>query len=117
MLLVVHSMRGSKQCVPGIWKRKYVPVSAAIDVGVRYQLLSGIGRGMVFTLHGKSGTPFQFRPTTVPNKTRGNEMKLHIRKMTTIVPKGTAAKEWYEIATAVGKEKGKKRVSCELGVS
>jgi hypothetical protein len=53
----------------------------------------------------------------VPNKTRGNEMKLHIRKITTIVPKGTAAKEWYEIATAVGKEKGKKRVSCELGVS
>ena len=55
---------------------------------------SGMGRGMCFTRHGKSGAPFQFRPTTVPNSTSGNEMKLHMKKKTTIVPNGTAANEW-----------------------
>jgi hypothetical protein len=31
---------------------------------------------------------------TVPKSTRGKEMNAHIRKITTMVPKGTAAREW-----------------------
>ena len=62
--------------------------------GRRYHGASGTGLGMVFTRHGVSGTPFQFLPTTVPNSTKGKEMKLHMKKMTTMVPNGTAASEW-----------------------
>ena len=34
--------------------------------------------------------PFQLRPMTVPKSTRGKEMNAHMKKMTTMVPKGTA---------------------------
>jgi hypothetical protein len=48
---------------------------------------------MVFTRHGLFGAPLQFLPTTVPRRARGKEMKAHITKTTTMVPKGIAAKD------------------------
>jgi hypothetical protein len=61
--------------------------------GVRYHFFSGIGRGMVFTRQGLLGDPLQFLPTTVPNKASGKEMNAQRTNMTTIVPKGIAARD------------------------
>lgn len=68
------------------------PIRAMTD-GVRYHFFSGIGRGIVFTLHGLFGAPLQFLPTTVPKRARGKEMKAHRMKTTTIVPNGMAAND------------------------
>ena len=73
-------------------KGKSPPIIETTD-GVRYHFFSGIGRGMVFTRHGLFGAPLQFLPTTVPRRARGKEMKAHITKTTTMVPKGIAAKD------------------------
>lgn len=59
------------------------PPMIATTVGVRYHFFCGIGRGMVFTRHGLSGTPLQLRPTTVPARHSGNEMNAQIRNTTT----------------------------------
>ena len=40
------------------------PPMSAITQGCRYHFFVGIGDGMRFTLHGLSGSPFQFLPTT-----------------------------------------------------
>lgn len=64
-----------------------------ITEGVRYHFFSGIGRGIVLTRQGLLGAPLQFLPTTVPNRTKGKEMKAHRTNMTTIVPNGMAASE------------------------
>jgi len=68
------------------------PIRETTD-GVRYHFFSGMGRGMVFTRHGLFGAPLQFLPTTVPRSARGKEIKAHITKTTTIVPKGIAASD------------------------
>ena len=47
---------------------------------------------MVLTRHGLFGTPFQFRPMTVPKSTSGKETNAHINANTTMVPNGAAAK-------------------------
>ena len=43
-------------------------------------------------LQGLSGVPFQLRPTTVPNRHRGNETNIQISSTTTIDPNGTCAR-------------------------
>lgn len=40
------------------------PPMSAIIQGLRYQWRSGMGEGILLTLHGLSGSPFQFRPIT-----------------------------------------------------
>ena len=70
------------------------PPATLIQFGVRNHGASGMGRGIALTRHGLSGAPFQLRPMTVPKSTSGKEMQDHMTNMTTIVPNGTAAKEW-----------------------
>ena len=70
------------------------PPTTPMTPGEQYQAFSGIGRGMVLTRHGLFGTPFQFRPMTVPKSTSGKETNAHINANTTMVPNGAAAKEW-----------------------
>lgn len=68
------------------------PIKETTD-GVKYHFFSGIGLGMVFTLHGLFGAPLQFLPTTVPTRARGKDMNVQMTRTTTIVPKGMAAKD------------------------
>ena len=68
------------------------PMREIID-GVKYHFFSGIGRGMVLTRQGLFGAPLQFLPTTVPRRAKGKEIKAHITKTTTMVPKGMAARD------------------------
>jgi hypothetical protein len=59
------------------------PPKSATAQGLRYHFFSGMGRGMVFTRHGLSGTPLQFLPKTVPSSTNGKEMNAQITNTTT----------------------------------
>lgn len=43
------------------------PPMRAMMLGCRYHFLAGIGLGMRLTLHGLSGCPAQFLPTTCSN--------------------------------------------------
>jgi len=59
------------------------PPKRAITGGVRYHCFLGIGLGIVLTRQGLSGTPLQLRPTIVPRRAKGKEMKAQMTNITT----------------------------------
>lgn len=54
------------------------PAAGMTKTGLQYHELSGIGRGMLFTLHGGSYLPFQWRPKIVPTTARGSATNAQI---------------------------------------
>ncbi len=93
------------------------PPTSDITGAVRYHLFWGMGEGIRFTLHGLSGHPFQFLPTTVPKRHRGIEINNQMSNTTTMEPNGTAAKEWYVIAIVLStKAMPKKSIGNNVAV-
>jgi len=69
------------------------PPKRMLTIGCKYHFFSGMSLGTGFILQGLSALPFQFLPTIVPTKVKGNDAKIQINKTTTIVPNGIDARD------------------------
>ena len=62
--------------------------------GSMNHFFSGIGLGTALTLHGLSGDPPRFLPSTVPTNVRGRMTNRQMQDTANIVVKGIALEAW-----------------------
>lgn len=56
-----------------------IPPNKIITAGSMNHFFSGMGRGTALTLHGKSGCPAKFLPSTVPTNVSGKMTNIHMQ--------------------------------------
>ncbi|KAK8486178.1 hypothetical protein V6N13_026100 [Hibiscus sabdariffa] len=81
-----------------------------------YQGSGGIYRGYFVVRQGAWNSALLFLPARLPRTSNGDVTSVHVRTITTIVPKGSAAVALYEIATVLRKQNGSKQSSSVVRI-
>ena len=85
------------------------PAIAICGMVARYQGRGGISRGYLVVRHGAWNSTLLFLPATPPRTSKGKVTSIQMRRITKIVPNGSAAVALYIMATVLRKQNVRNR--------